>query len=189
MLPRIMSRHRRALRFPHLTTTTRPYSPYFVPMFSRSLLRPIQSTSRRLAAPSYTSTASRWHSTDSYTKEVDSTPAVDPKIHRVDPSSENVQKPHEAPSGPYSATGVEAGVQNAQGKKEKDGEKATGMKEYSTMSGSGEKPYGAPKEDQRYGGKAEYQQEKGQNPRETSTSTTHQGPEGSESGGRKPEGR
>ncbi|KAF7375408.1 hypothetical protein MSAN_00428400 [Mycena sanguinolenta] len=156
-------------------------------MFSRSLLRPIHSSSRRLAVPSYTSIASRKHTTDSYTKEVDSTPAADSKIHRVDPSSENVQKPHEAPSGPYSATGVDAGVKNAQGKRDGDGENATGMKEYSTMSD--DKPYHAPAEDQRYGGKTHYQQEKGQNPRESSTSTTHQGPQGSESGGRKPEGR
>lgn len=153
-------------------------------MFSRSLFRPIQSNARRLAASSSTSTASRWHSTDSYSKDVDSSPADDPTVHRVDPSSENVQKPHEAPSGRWSATGVEAGVDNAQGKK-KEGEKATGMKEYSTMSG--EKPYHAPGEDQRYGGKAPYEQEKGKNPRETSGS--HEGPEGSESGGRKPEGR
>ncbi|KAJ7268172.1 hypothetical protein B0H12DRAFT_1320704 [Mycena haematopus] len=154
-------------------------------MFPRSLLRPIQSSSRRLTVPAHSSIASRKHTTDSYTKEVDSTPAADSKIHRVDPSSENVQKPHEPPSGPWSETGVEAGVKNAHGKK--DGEDATGMKEYSTMSS--DKPYNAPAEDQRYGGKTNYQQEKGQNPRESSTSTTQQGPEGSESGGRKAEGR
>ncbi|KAF8173165.1 hypothetical protein K438DRAFT_167881 [Mycena galopus ATCC 62051] len=154
-------------------------------MFSRSLLRPIHSSSRLLAGPRCTSIASRTHTTDSYTKEVDSTPAVDSKVHRVDPSSENVQKPHEAPSGPWSAAGVEAGVTNAQGKR--DGEKATGMKEYSTMSS--DKPYHAPAEDQRYGGKTHYQQDKGQNPRESSTSTAQQGPQGSESGGRKAEGR
>lgn len=153
-------------------------------MFSRTLIRPIRSHACRLV-PSYTSTAQLSHSTDSYSKEVDPTPAADSKIHRVDPSSENVQKPHEAPSGPWSATGVDAGVKNAQGKK--DGEEKTGMKEYKTMSG--EKPYNAPVEDERYGGKTNYQQEKGQNPRETSTSTKQQGPEGSESGGRKPEGR
>ncbi|KAJ7872815.1 hypothetical protein B0H14DRAFT_159423 [Mycena olivaceomarginata] len=128
-------------------------------MFSRSLFRPIQSNARRLAASSSTSTASRWHSTDSYSKDVDSSPADDPTVHRVDPSSENVQKPHEAPSGRWSATGVEAGVDNAQGKK-KEGEKATGMKEYSTMSG--EKPYHAPGEDQRYGGKGALRAGEGQ---------------------------
>ncbi|KAJ7908959.1 hypothetical protein B0H13DRAFT_1715082 [Mycena leptocephala] len=97
-------------------------------MFSRSLLRPLPPVARRFL-PSYASTALRSHTTDSYTKEVDSTPAADPQIHRVDPSSENVQKPHEAPSGPWSATGVDAGVKNAQGKQ--DAEKAKGMKESS----------------------------------------------------------
>ncbi|KAF7325017.1 hypothetical protein MKEN_00544100 [Mycena kentingensis (nom. inval.)] len=58
------------------------------------------------------------HTADSYSKEVDSTPAKDPKVHRVDPASETVQKPYEPPSGPYSQTGVEAGVENAQGKKD-----------------------------------------------------------------------
>ncbi|KAF8179370.1 hypothetical protein K438DRAFT_1938516 [Mycena galopus ATCC 62051] len=116
------------------------------------------------------------HSTQSYTKEVDSTPAADPSIHRVDPSSENVQKPHEAPSGPWSATGVDAGVKNAQGKK--DGEDATGMEEYNTMST--EAPYATQKD---------YQSGKGLNSDKRSTSTTKQGPEGSESGGRKAEGR
>ncbi|KAJ7190805.1 hypothetical protein GGX14DRAFT_482411 [Mycena pura] len=97
-------------------------------MFSRTVLRPLQSNSRRLAAASYT-TAPRGqaasHTTDSYAKEVDSTPAADPTVHRVDPSSENVQKPHEPPSGRYSETGVDAGVKNAQGKQEqKAGQKA-----------------------------------------------------------------
>ncbi|KAJ7023551.1 hypothetical protein C8F04DRAFT_1240085 [Mycena alexandri] len=157
---------------------------------SRFLLRPLRAQSRRLptavsasaAAPRY-----RSHTTDSYGKEVDSSPAADPKIHRVDPSSENVQKPHEPPSGQWSATGVDAGVKNAQGKKETEGEKKTGMKEYSTMSG--EKPYAAPGSGQRYGGKEGYEADKGGNPNETSTSTQGQGPQGSESGGRKPEGR
>ncbi|KAK7055741.1 hypothetical protein R3P38DRAFT_2848797 [Favolaschia claudopus] len=152
-------------------------------MFSKSLIRPIRFGSRRLALP----VTSRWHTTDSYSKEVDSSPAADSTVHRVDPSSENVQKPHEAPSGRWSAAGVEAGVTNAQGQKPEDGEKKTGMEEYSTMSG--ERPYHAPGEHQRYGGKEHYGEEKGNNPQETTQSTKQQGPQGSESGGRKPEGR
>ncbi|KAJ7059574.1 hypothetical protein C8F01DRAFT_216563 [Mycena amicta] len=80
-------------------------------------------TSRFASTATSTSTksTSTTHTTDTYSKEVDSTPAPDPKIHRVDPSSETVQKPYEPPSGPYSQTGVEAGVKNAQGKSKTDG--------------------------------------------------------------------
>ncbi|KAJ7577010.1 hypothetical protein C8J56DRAFT_377661 [Mycena floridula] len=56
------------------------------------------------------STASRLtqdHTTDSYSKDVDSSEPLDSKIHRVDGSSENVQKPHEPPSGRWSQAGVE----------------------------------------------------------------------------------
>lgn len=133
------------------------------------------------AAPAASRSAS--HTADSYSKEVDSTPAPDSTIHRVDPSSENVQKPHEPPSGPWSAIGVDAGVRHAQGR---EGE--TGMDEYRTMDAA-EKPYAAPGEGDRYLGKEEYQKEKGGNQQETSTSTSQQGPQGAESGGRKPEGR
>ncbi|KAJ7653918.1 hypothetical protein DFH06DRAFT_1203206 [Mycena polygramma] len=141
-------------------------------MFSRSLLRPVQAHSlaiRHHLAPASRS-ASTSHTADSYTKEVDSSPAADPTIHRVDPSSENVQKPHEAPSGPWSATGVEAGVTNAQGAKHESAGPHPGVGD-------------------RYGGKTSYEQEKGGNPQESTRSTEKQGPQGSESGGRKPEGR
>ncbi|KAJ7140395.1 hypothetical protein C8R46DRAFT_1046907 [Mycena filopes] len=104
-------------------------------MFSRSLLRPLRITVNGGSASRWQrATASRAHTTASYAKEVDSSPAADPKIHRVDPSSENVQKPHEAPSGKWSATGVEAGVKNAQGKgtspssQSEEGEKKTAEK-------------------------------------------------------------
>ncbi|KAJ7176228.1 hypothetical protein C8R43DRAFT_556077 [Mycena crocata] len=89
-------------------------------MFS---FRSVSSHSRRIAVPVVSRTtgrifvlSSRSHTTDTYSKDVDSSPAADSKIHRVDPSSENVQKPHEPPSGKWSAAGVEAGVDNAQGK-------------------------------------------------------------------------
>ncbi|KAJ7138349.1 hypothetical protein C8R44DRAFT_848176 [Mycena epipterygia] len=161
-------------------------------MLTRALLRPVL----RFGAPSanltrsiprsFSRSAPRSHTSDSYSKDVDSSPSADSKIHRVDPSSENVQKPHEPPSGPWSATGVDAGVKNAQGKAEgkpsNEGEKATGMKEYSTMSG--ERPYHAQGENEGSSGKAPYQHQRGQNP-----SGTGEGPAGSQSGGRKPEGR
>ncbi|KAJ3575819.1 hypothetical protein NP233_g838 [Leucocoprinus birnbaumii] len=49
------------------------------------------------------------HTPDSYAKEVDYTPAPDHRIYRVDPLSENVQKPYEAPSSDFSRTGAAAG--------------------------------------------------------------------------------
>ncbi|KAJ7136241.1 hypothetical protein C8R46DRAFT_1138315 [Mycena filopes] len=151
-------------------------------MLSRSLLRPI----RTVGTTARWQRASMSHTTNSYEKEVDSSPAADPKIHRVDPGSENVQKPHEPPSGKWSATGAEAGASSPGSTNDKN---ETGMDEYSTMSG--DRPYAAPGAGgaQRYGGKEGYEQEKGGNPRETSQSTEGEGPQGSESGGRKPEGR
>ncbi|KAF7289227.1 hypothetical protein MIND_01384000 [Mycena indigotica] len=91
-------------------------------MMRSALLRSSAPAAKRYASSSTSAAAksstSASHTTDTYTKEVDSTPATDPKVHRVDPSSERVQKPYEAPSNPYSQTGVEAGVKNAQGKPE-----------------------------------------------------------------------
>ncbi|KAF9481050.1 hypothetical protein BDN70DRAFT_831660 [Pholiota conissans] len=46
------------------------------------------------------------HTSDTYAKEVDSTPAADNTVHRVDPDSDRVQKPYEPPSG-YSRAGVQ----------------------------------------------------------------------------------
>jgi len=123
------------------------------PCFSRHLLH----TSSPLLS-------TKTHTTDSYAKDVDSTPASDSKVHRVDPNSDHVQKPYEAPSGPWSRAGVQAGV-------------PTG--EYQTVSKT--QPYAAPGEDRRYGGKEPY---KGKE-----TSHPGGGPEGKESSGRKPEGR
>ncbi|KIM37754.1 hypothetical protein M413DRAFT_448270 [Hebeloma cylindrosporum] len=47
------------------------------------------------------------HTTDSYSKDVDSTPAPDPAVHRIDPDSDRVQKPYEPPSGEWSRAGDE----------------------------------------------------------------------------------
>jgi hypothetical protein len=46
------------------------------------------------------------HTTDSYAKDVDNTPAPDHQVYRMDPATENVQKPYEAPSGEWSRAGV-----------------------------------------------------------------------------------
>ena len=48
------------------------------------------------------------HKSETYSKEVDATPLSDHTVHRLDPESDNVQKPHEPPSG-YSRAGVETG--------------------------------------------------------------------------------
>lgn len=47
------------------------------------------------------------HTPDSYSKDVDRSPPGDAKVHRVDPNSDVVQKPYEAPSG-WSRAGVKA---------------------------------------------------------------------------------
>jgi hypothetical protein len=104
------------------------------------------------------------HSPDSYNKDVDSTPPPDSTIHRVDPTSESVQKPHEAPSGQWSRAGTQTS-------------------EYQSADESSQ-PYAAPGEDRRYGGKELYAKEKG-----PETSQPDEGPAGKASSGRKPERR
>lgn len=105
------------------------------------------------------------HTADSYFKDVDASPPPDAKIHRVDPSSDTAQKPHEPPSGAWSRAGTQT-------------------KEYQSVSADA--PYDAPADGGalRYGGKERYPEEKG-----GETSHSGQGPEGAERGGRKPEGR
>lgn len=69
-----------------------------VPPASRGLrTRSIHSTSFAARPP---------HTADTYSKHFDTTPPEDTKIHRMDPESENVQKPHEKPSGKWSEAGV-----------------------------------------------------------------------------------
>ncbi|KAK7453519.1 hypothetical protein VKT23_011799 [Stygiomarasmius scandens] len=58
-------------------------------------------------APQQPSTVSN-HTSDSYSKEVDSSPPTDPQIHRVDPDSDTAQKSYEPPKGKYSETGVKS---------------------------------------------------------------------------------
>ncbi|KAF7319199.1 hypothetical protein HMN09_00256600 [Mycena chlorophos] len=98
------------------TTSTDLYSST---MFSRALVRtsaPIRRLASTASAAKPASSAS--HTADSYSKDVDSSPAPDSKVHRVDPNSQTVQRPHDPPSNAYSQTGVEAGVKHAQGKPE-----------------------------------------------------------------------
>jgi len=102
------------------------------------------------------------HNSDTYAKEVDTSPAADQQVHRIDELNDNVQKPYEAPSGDFSRTGATSA-------------------EYATMSKSGQ-PY-APKEEgekQRYGGTKSWADDKG-----PQTSKPGEGPAGSDAGGRK----
>lgn len=102
------------------------------------------------------------HTTDSYAKDVDDSPAVDQQIHRVDSFSENVQKPYEAPSGEWSRAGIKTS-------------------EY-TNTNKSDQPYAPPEpegEKQRYGGTKTWSEDKGKE-----TSRPGQGPTGSDAGGR-----
>ena len=82
-------------------------------MFSRirahptTLFRRTQNVRYRIASSTQALLVGvRHHTPDSYSKEVDHTPPSDAKVHRVDPDSDRVQKPHEAPSGEWSRAGV-----------------------------------------------------------------------------------
>ncbi len=103
------------------------------------------------------------HTTDSYAKEVDDSPATDQQIHRVDSLSENVQKPYEAPSGEWSRAGIKTS-------------------EY-TNTNKSDQPY-APREPegekQGYGATKPWAEDKGKE-----TSHPGQGPAGSDAGGRR----
>ncbi|KAH0588270.1 hypothetical protein J132_02604 [Termitomyces sp. J132] len=112
-------------------------------------------------SPSLSNAAAK-HTADSYTKDdVDPTPPSDSTVYRVDASSENVQKPHEAPSGPWSRAGAKTS-------------------EYQSMSKT--EPYTVPGQELRYGGKETLSKDKG-----PETSKSDEGPDGKASGGRIPE--
>jgi len=110
----------------------------------------------------YSKPSSSDHTSDSYAKDVDATPPSDSQVHRVDPNSESVQKPHEPPSGEWSRAGV----------KTKEYENVDHAHPYAASGG----------QNQRYGGKESYPAEKG-----PETSQPGDGPEGKEAGGRKAE--
>ncbi|KAJ6495064.1 hypothetical protein C8R45DRAFT_1072623 [Mycena sanguinolenta] len=110
-------------------TRARPYVRHRLALFallSRVLFQPAHSARRLHAAAAHYSAGAKStsHTTNSYSTRP--LPRSDPKVHRVDPSSEMVQKPNEPPSGPFSATGVETGVKNAQGKRAQDTRAASG---------------------------------------------------------------
>jgi hypothetical protein len=84
-------------------------------MFSRiranptTILRRVQNVRYPIASSTHFLSGIRHnHTPDSYSKEVDYTPPNDKKVHRVDPDSDRVQKPYEAPSGEWSRAGVKA---------------------------------------------------------------------------------
>jgi hypothetical protein len=131
-------------------------------MLSRHIRTALALQPRRLIhATPLTSNSKPAHGPDSYNKDIDSTPPPDSTIHRVDPNSESVQKPHEAPSGEWSRAG-------------------TRTSEYQSVDKGGQ-PYVTPGENRR---KEMYAKEKG-----TETSKPDEGPEGKASGGRNPKGR
>ncbi|KAL1739763.1 hypothetical protein HDZ31DRAFT_48837 [Schizophyllum fasciatum] len=93
-----------------------------------------------------------------------SVPASEDRLpHPTAPDSEPGGQPAGEPSGPYSRAG-------------------SGSKEYATTDQ--EEPYNAPKKDMRYGGRPLWKEDKG-----PEQSDAGEGPDGSESGGRMPEGR
>ena len=143
-----------------LTLLEPPHQPLL--MLSRHIRIALTLQPRRFfyASAPLTSNSRAAHRPDSYNKDIDSTPPSDSTIHRVDPTSDSVQKPHEAPSGEWSRAG-------------------TRTSEYQSVDKAG-KPYAAPEEDRKYGGKELYA--KGKSPE---TSKPSEGPEGKASGGRK----
>jgi hypothetical protein len=107
------------------------------------------------------------HSTESYVKEVDSSPPADSSTYQVDDASEAVQRPHKPPSGKYSQAGV-------------------GSEEYRTVDKHA--PYDPPSQGEadkklRYGGKSQGSG-KGRG-----TSRSSEGSGGASAAGRKPEGK
>ncbi|KAI0268091.1 hypothetical protein BC834DRAFT_867850 [Gloeopeniophorella convolvens] len=165
-----LSSHPSLLRTTSESLTMRPISIMRISRQSRSI------TSSFVPTRLFASTQGPWapraeskeseHSADSYFKDVDGSPA-DSSTHRVDSSSDNVQRPYEPPSGKYSQAGV-------------------GSEEYRTVDKND--PYDPPSNDSdkklRYGGKQGYASEKRED-----TSQPGQGPEGGSAGGREPEGR
>ncbi|TFK33482.1 hypothetical protein BDQ12DRAFT_409005 [Crucibulum laeve] len=88
--------------------------------------RLIHNTLPALSTPSKSNPPSHDHTTDTYAKDVDATPPPDSSVHRVDPDSENVQKPHEPPSGEWSRAGTRTKYESTGGKKNPYGTKGGG---------------------------------------------------------------
>lgn len=107
------------------------------------------------------------HSADSYFKDVDSTPPTDSTVHRVDSSSDTVQRPYEPPSGEYSQAGVQT-------------------EEYRSTEKS-DKPYdaaGGGENEARYGATPHYKDDP-----DMKTSKSEESPAEGNADGRKPEGK
>lgn len=125
--------------------------------------RPLHTSTRLLRPPSDTH---KPHNAESYFKDVDETVPSDPTIHRVDATSEAVQRPYEPPSGEWSQAGVRTS----------EYELVSGDKPYDVREGSG----------LRYGGTEKLRAGTG-----TGAGSSHrregEGPEGQSKGGRKPE--
>jgi hypothetical protein len=77
-------------------------------------INPTITSARRFASTHSTSPQTNsgvaGHSAESYSKEVDSTPPADSSTYQVDEFSDQVQRPHQPPSGKFSQTGATAGV-------------------------------------------------------------------------------
>ncbi|KAF8815321.1 hypothetical protein BYT27DRAFT_7194625 [Phlegmacium glaucopus] len=74
---------------------------------AQNVLYPIKISTQGLTTTAGVRQNHKDHTPDSYSKEVDRTPPSDQKIHRVDPDSDLVQKPYEAPSGEWSRAGIQ----------------------------------------------------------------------------------
>ena len=132
-------------------------------VFSAARRAPLQPSARAIATSAARGVP---HTPDSYAKDVDQNAPEDTTTHRVDSSGDSVQRPHEAPQNKYSETGVDAGV---------DAYKSVDEK----------KPYDAPGESTRYGGRPEY----GKDNKPEIEEYPKGGPDSKDAGGRKPEGR
>ncbi|KAF9002294.1 hypothetical protein BDQ17DRAFT_1542373 [Cyathus striatus] len=145
-----------------MLTTIRTFLTQRTSVLPSTSFRTLSTTPRNLQQPSTTTS----HTTDSYAKEVDtSPPPVGSTVHRVDPSNDaGTQKPNEDSSATIRA------------------HKGNKPKEYETaQNGTESQPYGAKGgQDRRYGGKETYEEDKG-----SETSREGQGPAGSDASGRK----
>lgn len=92
---------------PHKTLYSHPTNAMFSVIRARLALSKARPRTSHASAPPITIMSRGKHTTDSYTKDVDSTPPHDSAVHRVDPDSDRVQKPYEPPSGEWSRAGVE----------------------------------------------------------------------------------
>ncbi|KAK0207114.1 hypothetical protein DFS33DRAFT_1319077 [Desarmillaria ectypa] len=84
----------------------------------------------RLAAIHTTRVArEQGHNSDSYAKDVDSTPPSDSKIYRIDPDSHSAQKPYEPPSSQWSEVGAKSAIELGYRTMSKEPYKQPGPKE------------------------------------------------------------